>query len=285
VVKLSKIHNSNDTKVVKLSNTSNIKIDDTAKYTRSSKPTYISMDSKNILHISGYLSRTADKMFKLAIKNPALKTKDTVGDFMSQNGIKHNRVLIGKSVPSSATPQLITKSAYIGSFMDRTLKHSDNLYAETILNTVGLKKKGIGSTKSGTESVQQILYEDLHLNTSGLHMYDGSGLSQLDTVTTSFMVNFLTKAFNSKVGKQFYKYLPASGMSGTISYRMGGKLLGRVHAKTGTLAGVSTLSGYVLTAKNHRVSFSIMLNNLKISDRTNARRFQDKVVYIFYRYL
>jgi D-alanyl-D-alanine carboxypeptidase/D-alanyl-D-alanine-endopeptidase (penicillin-binding protein 4) len=116
-------------------------------------------------------------------------------------------------------------------------------------------------------------------------MYDGSGLSQLDTVTTSFMVNFLTKAFNSKVGKQFYKYLPASGMSGTISYRMGGKLLGRVHAKTGTLAGVSTLSGYVLTAKNHRVSFSIMLNNLKVTDRTHARRFQDKVVYVFYRYL
>jgi D-alanyl-D-alanine carboxypeptidase/D-alanyl-D-alanine-endopeptidase (penicillin-binding protein 4) len=158
VVKLSKIHNSYDTKVVKLSNTSNIKIDDTAKYSRSSKPTYISMDNNNTLHISGYLSRTADKMFKLAIKNPALKTKDTVGDFMSESGIKHNKVLIGKSIPSPATPQIITKSANIGSFMDRTLKHSDNLYAETILNTVGLKKKGIGSTKSGTEAVHQILY-------------------------------------------------------------------------------------------------------------------------------
>ena len=128
VFQLSKISNSSDTKVVKLSNTSNIKIDDTAKYTRLSKPTYISMDNNNTLHISGYLSRAAAKMFKLSIKNPALKTKDTVSDFMSESEIKHNRVLIGKSIPSSATQQIITKSAYIGSFMDRTLKHSDNLF-------------------------------------------------------------------------------------------------------------------------------------------------------------
>ncbi len=99
------------------------------------------------------------------------------------------------------------------------------------------------------------------------------------------MVNFLTKSFNSSIGKKFYNYLPASGISGTIAYRMGGKLLGRVHAKTGTLSGVSTLSGYVLTAKDHRISFSIMLNDLKLSDRTNARRFQDKVVETFYKNL
>lgn len=116
-------------------------------------------------------------------------------------------------------------------------------------------------------------------------MYDGSGLSHLDRVTPEFMVNFLTKAYNSQIGKEFYNYLPASGMSGTISYRMGGKLLGRVHAKTGTLSGVSTLSGYLLTAKNHRISFSIMLNDLKPSDRYNARRFQDKLVDVFYRNL
>ena len=99
------------------------------------------------------------------------------------------------------------------------------------------------------------------------------------------MVNFLTKTFNSPVGKKFYNYLPASGISGTIAYRMGGKLTGKVHAKTGTVSGVSTLSGYLLTAKDHRISFSIMLNDLKISDRTNARRFQDKVVEAFYRNL
>ncbi|MDE5007251.1 D-alanyl-D-alanine carboxypeptidase, partial [Francisella tularensis subsp. holarctica] len=78
---------------------------------------------------------------------------------------------------------------------------------------------------------------NLGLDTSALTMYDVSVLSHLDKLTPVFMVNFLTKAYNSHIGKEFYNYLSAYGISGTISYRIGGKLLGRVHAKTGTLSG------------------------------------------------
>ncbi|AJI44972.1 D-alanyl-D-alanine carboxypeptidase/D-alanyl-D-alanine-endopeptidase [Francisella tularensis subsp. novicida] len=285
VIKLVKNTNSLTTRVVELSNASNITIKNTAKYTSASNATTIEMNDDNVLYIGGYLSRAAEKMFKLAIRNPALKTLDTVNDFLNSDGIKHGNIVIASSVPTGYTEQITTRSQTIGHFIDQTLKHSDNLYAETILNTIGLKEKGIGSTKAGTEAVQSILYSKLGLDTSALTMYDGSGLSHLDRVTPEFMVNFLTKAYNSQIGKEFYNYLPASGMSGTISYRMGGKLLGRVHAKTGTLSGVSTLSGYLLTAKNHRISFSIMLNDLKPSDRYNARRFQDKLVDVFYRNL
>lgn len=285
VIKLVKNTNSLTTRIVELSNASNITIKNTAKYTSASSATTIEMNNDNVLYIGGYLSRAAEKMFKLAIKNPALKTLDTVNDFLNSDGIKHGNVIIAGSVPTGYTEQITTRSQTIGHFIDQALKHSNNLYAETILNTLGLKEKGIGSTKAGTEAVQSILYSKLGLDTSALTMYDGSGLSHLDKVTPEFMVNFLTKAYNSQIGKEFYNYLSASGISGTISYRMGGKLLGRVHAKTGTLSGVSTLSGYLLTAKNHRISFSIMLNDLKPSDRYNARRFQDKLVDVFYRNL
>lgn len=285
VIKLVKNANSLTTRVVELSNASNITIKNTAKYTSASSATTIAMNDDNVLYIGGYLSRAAEKMFNLAIRNPALKALNTVNDFLNSDGIKHGNVIIAGNVPAGYTEQITARSATIGHFIDQTLKHSDNLYAETILNTIGLKKKGIGSTKAGTEAVESILYSKLGLDTSALTMYDGSGLSHLDRVTPEFMVNFLTKVYNSQIGKEFYNYLPASGISGTISYRMGGKLLGRVHAKTGTLSGVSTLSGYVLTAKNHRISFSIMLNDLKPSDRYNARRFQDKVVDVFYRNL
>lgn len=285
VIKLAKDSKSLTTRVIKLSNASNIGIKNSTKYTNASRATTVSMDNDNVLHIGGYLSRATEKMFKLAIKNPALKTVDTVNDFLNSNGIKHGDVTISNNIPKGYSQQIVKKSANIGHFFDRTLKHSDNLYAETILNTVGLKQKGIGSTQAGADAVQSILYSKLHLDTSALTMYDGSGLSHLDKVSPQFMVNFLTKSFNSEVGRLFYKYLPASGMNGTIAYRMGGKLLGKVHAKTGTLSGVSTLSGYVLTAKDHRISFSIMLNDLKRSQRYNARRFQDKVVDVFYRYL
>ncbi|MDE5006932.1 D-alanyl-D-alanine carboxypeptidase, partial [Francisella tularensis subsp. holarctica] len=102
----------------------------------------------------GYLSRAAEKMFKLAIKNPALKTLDTLNDFLNSDGIKHGKVIIAGSVPTGYTEQITTRSQTIGLFIDQALKHSYNLYAESILNTLGLKEKGIGSTKAGTEAVQ-----------------------------------------------------------------------------------------------------------------------------------
>ncbi|MDE4940563.1 D-alanyl-D-alanine carboxypeptidase, partial [Francisella tularensis subsp. holarctica] len=83
------------------------------------------------------------------------------------------------SVPTGYTEHITTMSQTIGHFIDQALKHSNYLYAETILNTLGLKEKGIGSTKAGTEAVQIILYSKLGLDTSALKMYDCSGLSHL----------------------------------------------------------------------------------------------------------
>ena len=285
VIELAKDPDSDNTNIIKINNTSNITIKNSAKYTNSYKPTIITKDDNNIIYLSGYLSRVAEKMFDLSIKNPALKTLDVIDDFMTEDGIKHNKISILNYLPAGSHAQLSIKSADIGRIINLTLQHSDNLYAETILNTIALKKTGVGSTKAGTDEVEKILYNKLHLNIEDLVMYDGSGLSHFDNITTQFMVNFLTKTFNSPVGKQLYEYLPTSGINGTIAYRMSKKLLGKVRAKTGTLAGASNLSGYVLTAKNHRISFSIMLNDLKASQRYNARRFQDEVVGVFYKYL
>ncbi len=174
---MQKNPNSTSTRVIELSNASNIDFENSSSYTSSAKATTISMNDDNVVYIGGYLSRTAERMFKLAIKNPALKTLNTVDNFLSSNGIKHNKVSMASSIPAGNTIQLTTNSASIGSLIDQTLKHSDNLYAETILNTVGLKQKGIGSTKAGTEAVQEIFYKKLNLDTSNLTMYDGSGLS------------------------------------------------------------------------------------------------------------
>lgn len=147
VIKLVKNTNSLTTRVVELSNASNITIKNTAKYTSASNATTIEMNDDNVLYIGGYLSRAAEKMFKLAIRNPALKTLDTVNDFLNSDGIKHGNIVIASSVPTGYTEQITTRSQTIGHFIDQTLKHSDNLYAETILNTIGLKEKVLAQLK------------------------------------------------------------------------------------------------------------------------------------------
>jgi len=276
-----------NTKVKRLSNTTNIDIINTTHYTSKSGLVNILMSDQNKLYLRGYLARRAEMMFKIAIRNPALKTMDTVDDFLKNNSIKYKGKLSLKSkILHTKTKQVTFYSDYRNHYIKQALRLSDNFYAETLLNTLGLQNNGYGSTTGGIKAVKSVVSNDLKMLNRNLKMFDGSGLSALDKVTPRFMTTFLSKTFNSKVGQEFYSLLPKSGMHGTLAYRMSvNGLLGRVRAKTGTLEGASSLSGYLVTKKDHRISFSIIINDLDKKDRNNARRFQDKVVEVFYRNL
>lgn len=279
----------NQTAIQRLGNTSNILFTNTTRLTPPSErrtcPFELTMTDRNQVILKGCVEQQAEFYFNLAIANPALKTLNTIEDFLKNNNIQVNgRVRIGQQSVRGLTQITQQQSTTILPLLREMLERSNNLYAETILRTVGYEVHGVGSTAIGTQSVKDIIRDRLKMNTSALVMYDGSGLSHLNHVTPGFIASFLTKTFNSPVGQTFNNSLPRSGVSGTIAYRMTGPLQGKVRAKTGTLSGVSALSGYVITKRNHRISFSIMLNDLKRSDRNNARRFQDQVVKVFYEY-
>jgi D-alanyl-D-alanine carboxypeptidase/D-alanyl-D-alanine-endopeptidase (penicillin-binding protein 4) len=87
------------------------------------------------------------------------------------------------------------------------------------------------------------------VNTAGLAIHDGSGLSRLNLVTPTATVQLL-KAIRHRIGGQvFLDSLPISGTDGTPRGRLQ-SVSGRVAAKTGTLTYDHSLSGYVVTADN-----------------------------------
>ena len=289
VIKL--INSSGDnTRVKRVLNTSNIKTQNSAKLATASQrktcPFSMYMTDDNTLHLSGCLPRKREFYLNLAIANPALKTLDTIKDFIQQVGINvSGSVQIGQFGQQALKQVAQIKSADLDNLLAHMLLKSDNLYAESFARTIGNKLAHNGSIEGSTKAIENYLSNNYNINTKDLVMVDGSGLSRLDHVTPLFMVNLLTKVYNSPIGKRFYYALPTSGVDGTLAYRMGGKLQSKVHAKTGTLAGVSSLSGYLLTKRNHLISFSIILNDLKTSQRAKARIFQDEVINIFYNYL
>ena len=165
------------------------------------------------------------------------------------------------------------------------LVHSNNLYAETFLRTIGYEINGVGSTSSGVRAIEYVLHRELGLQSSNIKLYDGSGLSLDDRLTTAFITSMLTEISHSRISKQFKNALAVSGQTGTIAYRMNNVLLGKVYAKTGTVEGASALAGYMKTKKNHNIGFAIMLNDLDKNQRYNARKFQDAVAKVFYKYM
>jgi D-alanyl-D-alanine carboxypeptidase/D-alanyl-D-alanine-endopeptidase (penicillin-binding protein 4) len=105
---------------------------------------------------------------------------------------------------------------------------------------------------------------------------DGSGLSRQNYITPRALTTLLQK--NADLA-WWVDSLPVSGRTGTLRYRLSADgMAGRVMAKTGTLDGVSGLSGYVRTNGGGLVAFSIIANNYTTSSSTIRRAIDEIVV-------
>ncbi len=154
------------------------------------------------------------------------------------------------------------------------LKVSQNLYAETMARTMGLEASGSGSFAKGREVVEQVLGL-MGIERGGYAYADGSGLSRLNLVSADLVVRLLKYMHRHPSFPQFYDALPVAGVDGTIAERMKGtRAANNVRAKTGTLAYVRSLSGYVETADGETLAFSMIANNFLVSS-ASAEYVQD----------
>ena len=112
------------------------------------------------------------------------------------------------------------------------------------------------------------------------NIVDGSGVSMYNYISPDLLVAYLKYAYTHKeIFEPFYEALPIAGVDGTLRYRMRkSNVFRNVHAKTGTVKGVSSLAGYVRSAEGDLLAFAIINQNV-LSGR-KARLFQDKVCEI-----
>ena len=111
---------------------------------------------------------------------------------------------------------------------------------------------------------------------------EGSGLSRGCLVTPSASVKLLTAMSKHRCKDVFYDALPIAGVDGTLKSRFKGTFAEKnVHAKTGSLRFVNTISGYVTDRGGEKLVFSVMLNAYNPSrdaDSSSGRAESDKVV-------
>ncbi len=142
-----------------------------------------------------------------------------------------------------------------------TGKVSQNLHAELAVRAVGLARQNSGSREAGLRDLKAFLSE-IGIDPQQYDFEDGSGLAHLDLVTPAATIQLLQFLYASPSRAAWISLLPVGGIDGTLSARFGdGPAAGRIHAKTGSLSHVSTLSGYAQQRNGRWVAFSIMVNN------------------------
>jgi len=127
--------------------------------------------------------------------------------------------------------------------MNYTLQVSDNLFAETFLRLLG--DNGILSQSLGIKKVREILTSG-NVKGDSFFQRDGSGLSRQNLLSPEGIIDTFKLMKKSQYGAMYKTFLPVGGRSGTLVNRFVGTVgEGRVHAKTGSVEGANSLSGYV----------------------------------------
>lgn len=143
-------------------------------------------------------------------------------------------------------------------------KQSDNLSAEMTLRALAFKIYGKPATADNGVRLVDSLITIAGMNPRNYRIVDGSGVSHYNLVSTE-LLNAVLKYFYLKqpeLYKTFTQSFPLAGVDGTLKRRMKNTFAqNNLRAKTGTISGVSSLSGYVTTKNNHQLSFSIMIQN------------------------
>ena len=182
-----------------------------------------------------------------------------------------------KEVSRVETP-LMTSLPVIG-------KKSQNLYAEVVFKTLALSGGESQASWEGGQREMKNILSRMGLSGDSFVVSDGSGLSRENRVTPRAFVNLCRIMYSHATRKQFFESLSVSGVDGTLTRRLSDVgCKGRVIAKTGTLTGVSALSG-ILKAKSGRVyAFSMIMNRRKRNRGPSGRTFknvQDKICRLF----
>jgi serine-type D-Ala-D-Ala carboxypeptidase/endopeptidase (penicillin-binding protein 4) len=152
-------------------------------------------------------------------------------------------------------------------------KVSQNLHAEILLRLLGRERGNAGTIEGGLEVLHGFLTQ-AGISNEEYVFYDGSGLSRQNLVTPHAVVELLRYCMTQPWGADYKATFPVAGVDGSLSERFTSpRLKNRIAAKTGSLGGVKTLSGYATTESGQVVAFSILSNNFNLP----AKRVTDAI--------
>lgn len=201
-----------------------------------------------------------------SVADPTAYAADVFRTALRRHGVRLAGRTAQGSTPAGARELAHHDSATLAQIATPFLKLSNNGHAEVLIKSMGRKVRGEGSWPAGLQVLGDYLRRT-GVDTQTVRTRDGSGLSRANHISTEQLSRLLLAVRDKSWYRTWYDALPIAGQAdrmvgGTLRSRMQGTTAaGNVHAKTGSLTGVSALSGYVTTAGGRPLVFSIVLNN------------------------
>jgi serine-type D-Ala-D-Ala carboxypeptidase/endopeptidase (penicillin-binding protein 4) len=205
------------------------------------------------------------------IRDPELRAATSLTQLLERRGIRVKGKPGAGSPPTGVSTVAQIDSRPLSGLLARMDRPSDNYYAEVLGKVLAAERSGPPGTIAKAAAAIEA-FTDAH--GADFTLFDGSGLSYDNRVTAEGILTLLAYANTTDWGDDLRRAL-ATGGEGTLEYRLHDV---RVRAKTGTLDGVSALSGWVwLERDGGWVEFSILSAGMP---KDTAVRIEDKIVHV-----
>ncbi len=231
---------------------------------------------KPLLTITGSLAINSDPdIFGMAVVNPGEYFLNSLQSYLQKEGIIviNSEVIYGDSTIDNLAKITEIRANSLQEIITKANQESNNLYAESLLNLLETNT----SQNDSIDHLKKILNQ-LGLEPNLYHLKDGSGLSRHNLVTPEAFVNLLTLMTQTPAGNIYRDSLAIGGVNGTLENRFRNTVIeGKIQAKTGTLSGTSSLSGYINPPNYRPLAFSIIVNQSDLPP-SQLREVIDKIV-------
>nr|WP_293130360.1 D-alanyl-D-alanine carboxypeptidase/D-alanyl-D-alanine-endopeptidase [Microcoleus sp. bin38.metabat.b11b12b14.051] len=261
-----------------------------------------------IIRVSGQLKVGAEsESAYVAVVNPAPNFLQHFQQVLVAEGIPVKQALVASASRNLNQELAFVTSPPLAELVKETNRESNNLYAEVLLRLLG-KVTGILPVPQAVTGKMPVPQEDtgkmpvpqedtgevglkelktaltqLGVNPNSYILADGSGLSRHNLISPEALVQTLRLMANSPAGSIYRASLPVAGESGTLKNRFNGTPSRVIlQAKTGTLSGVSALSGYIEVPNYEPLVFSIIVNQSDLS-AAKMRSATDEIVLLLNR--
>ena len=244
------------------------------------------INKKNNIFVNGYqhFNNETDTS-KVNIFHPELFFINLFKEKLAKYEIEFTGELDTLLTPESAI-EFSTVKSRLDSVIIKTNKESNNLGAEMILYALAQKYFGNPATTENGLKLIDSLITLIGDKPENYRIVDGSGVSHYNLITTDLIIDLLKYMYTYKkeLFNLYFNSLPVAGVDGTLDKRMvEGPAYKNIYAKTGTLSGVSNISGFVTFANGGTLAFSILMQNY-VGKSKPARDIQDSLCTILSLY-
>lgn len=161
-----------------------------------------------------------------------------------------------RPTPPNAERVALVRSPTLDRIANLTDVYSNNYFAEMLIKLLGARFGGAGTTAAGANVVEAFARG----HGSVLNAVDGSGLTRSNRSSPREVIDLLLGMQEDPAGEEFIQALALTGQEGTVASRTEGTAAyGRCRTKTGTISGVSNLSGYCFNRSGRVIAFSILM--------------------------